>query len=558
MAYYTGPDFRTGITSLINKTTDPDTRYGERIGDDGFLRKGPFTMDFLDSDGDGIDDRQQAGPGKPEIGSKSDESPIFDGGGNPISGGGGGGDGGGGDGSPFGKEPFDPLNSENNSSNFFDGFDFTNFSPTYQAAKLLGKGIGAFEEKFFPEAVKDFIAKNSPEAIKQRYGNYMDKYGTEQAPQDIEYDFNPKVSFNEEQIAGLANKYGLTGSYGDQIQAAQDFTQSNIDKKEALALGLEERIGNYPADFPGMVIDDGYSPGFPSNPLSDISNYTLAELEDKILGIDMSMTNQYNDAIREQEAREAREAQAEQDRINNAVASGYLGFGLDEYGNYEGVVTDGTGAYVNTGYNPNVQNENYHNMFSQAEKDIANSQSEAQQGFEQAQTSVAEQAEQNKQRREKNKNQGNNSGGGGNSGGGSRPGAGAGTGGCFIKGTMIEMADGTEKEITSINVGEETKGGTVEAKLEFMPHNIYDYKGVKVSGSHWVMEDNQFTEVENSKHGVLTDIIEPVYNFITSKHRIFIKGVEFGGFYSQDPNNYEPYFKQEKIKINKELSEKTT
>ena len=207
MAYYTGPDFRTGITSLINKTTDPDTRYGERIGDDGFLRKGPFTTDYIDTDGDGIDDRQQAGPGKPEIGSKSDESPIFDGGGNPISGGGGGGDGGGGDGSPFGKEPFDPLNSENNSSNFFDGFDFTNFSPTYQAAKLLGKGIGAFEEKFFPEAVKDFIAKNSPEAIKQRYGNYMDKYGTEETPQDINYDFNPKA-FNAEQIAGLGSRYG--------------------------------------------------------------------------------------------------------------------------------------------------------------------------------------------------------------------------------------------------------------------------------------------------------------------------------------------------------------
>lgn len=137
-------------------------------------------------------------------------------------------------------------------------------------------------------------------------------------------------------------------------------------------------------------------------------------------------------------------------------------------------------------------------------------------------------------------------------------GAGDSIGGCFIKGTMVEMADGTEKEITSISVGEETKGGTVQAKMEYMPHRIYDYKGVKVSGSHWVLEDGQFTEVENSKHGVLTDMIEPVYNFMTSKHRIFIKGVEFGGFYSQNPDYYEPYFKEEKIKINKELSEKTT
>ena len=134
-------------------------------------------------------------------------------------------------------------------------------------------------------------------------------------------------------------------------------------------------------------------------------------------------------------------------------------------------------------------------------------------------------------------------------------GAGDSIGGCFIKGTMVEMADGTEKEITSISVGEETKGGTVQAKMEYTPHRIYDYKGVKVSGSHWVLEDGQFTEVENSKHGVLTDMIEPVYNFMTSKHRIFIKGVEFGGFYSQNPDHYEPYFKQEKIKINKELIE---
>ena len=80
------------------------------------------------------------------------------------------------------------------------------------------------------------------------------------------------------------------------------------------------------------------------------------------------MTNQYNTAIQQQAEREAREAQAEQDRINNAVSSGYLGFGQDEDGNYGGLVTDGTGRYVNTGYNPNVQNENYHKNFSQAYK----------------------------------------------------------------------------------------------------------------------------------------------------------------------------------------------
>jgi len=259
---------------------------------------------------------------------------------------------------------------------------------------------------------------------------------------------------------------------------------------------------------------------------------------------------------KEQAEREERDRQAEQDRINAAVASGYLGFGEDEDGNFEGIATGGPlGNYVNTGYNPNVQNENYHNMFSQAEKEAANNLGAMQQSYGSIAAGLNAQAEKNKARRDKNKNQGSGSSSSSSSSSSSNNNS---IGGCFIKGTMVEMADGTEKEITSINVGEETKGGTVQAKMEYMPHSIYDYKGVKVSGSHWVMEDGQFTEVENSKHAVLTDMIEPVYNFMTSKHRIFIKGVEFGGFYSQDPDYYEPYFKQEKIKINKELNEKTT
>jgi len=97
---------------------------------------------------------------------------------------------------------------------------------------------------------------------------------------------------------------------------------------------------------------------------------------------------------------------------------------------------------------------------------------------------------------------------------------------------MIEMADGTEKEITSINAGEETRGGTVFAKINFVKHHIYDYKGIKVSGSQWVMEDDQLISVEDSKHGVPTDMVEPVHTMLTSEGRIFIKGVEFGAYYS--------------------------
>jgi len=529
MAFTTGPDFLTGILGAKNSGNifkeNTDTRYGERIGDDGYLRTGPFTTDYIDTDGDGIDDRQQAGPGKPEIGSAPEASPIFEGGNVTPPVGGGGGD-----------NPNRPMNNMPQ-----DSYDMNpdGTITQYDASTGLTTNYNyndenlSFPQQFFGTAMTAAdMVPTSMDFLGSVAGSLYDR-------------------FIDPADQAIAEMLGLTGSYDEQQQAAQDFTQSNIDKKESIASDLEAQNANMLSKLKDMAIDDDYSPGFVGSPglLTDISDYTVAELEDQALGINMDMTNQYNNAIANAEAQAAAAAaKAEQDRINNAVASGYLGFGEDEYGNYEGVVTDGTGAYVNTGYNPNVQNENYHKQFSKAEKDSANTLGGMKESYGKIAAGMKAQADKNKN---KNKNQGNKNKGGNKS--GSSSGSGNSIGGCFIKGTMIEMADGTEKEITSINVGEETKGGTVQAKMEYMPHSIYDYKGVKVSGSHWVMEDGQFTEVENSKHAVLTDMIEPVYNFMTSKHRIFIKGVEFGGFYSQNPDYYEPYFKQEKIKINKEL-----
>ena len=150
-----------------------------------------------------------------------------------------------------------------------------------------------------------------------------------------------------------------------------------------------------------------------------------------------------------------------------------------------------------------------------------------------------------------NNNGGNNN--GGNNNGGTNDGPGPGAGGCFVEGTPIQMADGTTKEITTIKVGEETKGGTVQATMEFMPQNIYNYKDVLVSGSHWVVEDNQLIAVEDSKHGVLTDRIEPVYTFKTSDNRIWINDIEFGDFETGTDEDWEPHFEMVRQKLNKEL-----
>jgi len=116
---------------------------------------------------------------------------------------------------------------------------------------------------------------------------------------------------------------------------------------------------------------------------------------------------------------------------------------------------------------------------------------------------------------------------------------------------MIEMADGSSKEITTIQLEDYTKGGKVLATLQGVPQAIYDYKDVKVTGSHLVKEEGLWTEVENSKHGVLTDMIEPVYTLITSDNRIFIKGIEFGDYLQISDEEWQPYYKMMKTNLNK-------
>jgi len=153
----------------------------------------------------------------------------------------------------------------------------------------------------------------------------------------------------------------------------------------------------------------------------------------------------------------------------------------------------------------------------------------------------------------------------------------ANSGGCFIKGTMIEMADGSEKEISSVAVGDSTRGGIVSCVMKFAPEKIWNYKGVEVSGSHYVSENGQLVRVANSRYGILTSKVEIVYNLMTSGYRIFIKGIEFGAYYGNADedgseiiydlmtNKYIVYVKGKEFaaysgeeKLNKKLKSSTT
>jgi len=119
------------------------------------------------------------------------------------------------------------------------------------------------------------------------------------------------------------------------------------------------------------------------------------------------------------------------------------------------------------------------------------------------------------------------------SGGSSSGTPGSGGGGCFIAGTMITMADGSLKPVEQVDIRDEVAvGGFVFATGKFLIDNLYDYKGIKVSGTHMVKEDGKWTRVENSKHGVsLGDDEHIVYVFGSEHRRIIIDGTEFTDYF---------------------------
>jgi hypothetical protein len=110
---------------------------------------------------------------------------------------------------------------------------------------------------------------------------------------------------------------------------------------------------------------------------------------------------------------------------------------------------------------------------------------------------------------------------------------GSGGGGCFIAGTMITMADGTQKPVEQVDIKDEVAvGGFVFATGKFLIDNLYDYKGIKVAGTHMVKEDGKWTRVEDSKHGVaLGDEEHIVYVFGSEHRRIMINGTEFTDYF---------------------------
>ena len=116
-----------------------------------------------------------------------------------------------------------------------------------------------------------------------------------------------------------------------------------------------------------------------------------------------------------------------------------------------------------------------------------------------------------------------------------RPGRddGSGAPGCFIKGTLVTMLNGSTKAIEKVDLGDNVaKGGKVFAVGRFLINNLYDYKGIKVSGSHMVNEDDKWIRIEDSKHGkALGNDEHTVYVFGSENRRILINDILFTDYF---------------------------
>mmetsp|Transcript_16268 Transcript_16268/g.25266 ORF Transcript_16268/g.25266 Transcript_16268/m.25266 type:complete len:335 (-) Transcript_16268:79-1083(-) len=106
-------------------------------------------------------------------------------------------------------------------------------------------------------------------------------------------------------------------------------------------------------------------------------------------------------------------------------------------------------------------------------------------------------------------------------------------GACFAPQTLVCMADGTSRPISSLAIGDETTGGKVLGVMQFdgkTSAEMYQYPTpagtVVVAGDHAVLEGDFFVRVSSSNHALSLASSETpvVYDIVTSRHRIEVPG----------------------------------
>lgn len=107
--------------------------------------------------------------------------------------------------------------------------------------------------------------------------------------------------------------------------------------------------------------------------------------------------------------------------------------------------------------------------------------------------------------------------------------------GCFVEDTLVEMKDGTQKPIKELELGDELKGGSIVDKIikinnKRTPNQMYNINNIKVSGSHYIYDENakKYMKVEELNGAEKIDEIPDIlYNLCTSDHNIYIGNHKF-------------------------------
>jgi len=99
---------------------------------------------------------------------------------------------------------------------------------------------------------------------------------------------------------------------------------------------------------------------------------------------------------------------------------------------------------------------------------------------------------------------------------------------CFDAQTPILLKDGSQKYIRDVKLGDVLyDGGRVISKMRVRVRvGMYVYRGIRVSGSHYVLEKGDWVKVCDSEEAVASpfssvDAEEYIYNLNTTTHRIF-------------------------------------
>ena len=93
---------------------------------------------------------------------------------------------------------------------------------------------------------------------------------------------------------------------------------------------------------------------------------------------------------------------------------------------------------------------------------------------------------------------------------------------CFVGESFFVMADGSSKAVEYIQLGDNMRAGGVvhSIRQSYVEEDMFDYMGVKVTGSHAVNEDGKWIRVGNSKKAKPIEFKGVVFSICNENHQM--------------------------------------